>query len=166
LAKKLIRDQLGAGSFVIEGGLSLGAGRKTPESLVTPSGAVQVEGAFRGQAVIDFSRPLRGLTPRGFSLTGGKGVQEKLFGKPNFIFGGVSAEEFQAQRKEKEEQFARIQEVNRLQKEAQEKGEVILRGISASGQTQREFLLARGIALRGSSLNARALAGLQAKGLI
>jgi len=166
LAKKLIRDQLGAGSFVIEGGLSIGAGRKTPESLVTPSGAVQVEGAFRGQPVIDFSRPLRGLTPRGFSLTGGKGVQEKLFGKPNFIFGGVSVEEFQAQRKEKEEQFARIQEVNRLQKEAQEKGEVILRGISASGQTQREFLLARGIALRGSSLNARALAGLQAKGLI
>jgi len=127
LAKKLIQNQLGAGSFTT------------------------VEQKF---------------TPAGFSLTGGKPTQEKLFAKPNFIFGGVSEEVFLSQRREKAEEFARIQEVQRLQKERTEKGEVILAGISASGETQREFLLSRGIALRGSSLNARALARLQERGLI
>jgi len=127
LAKKLIRNQLGAGSFTT------------------------VEQKF---------------TPRGFSLTGGKPTQEKLFAKPNFIFGGVSEEVFLQQRREKLETLSRVQEVARQQKERQEKGEVLLAGISASGQTQREFLLGRGIALRGSALNARALAKLQEQGLI
>jgi len=127
LAKKVIKDQLGAGSFTT------------------------VEEVF---------------TPAGFSLTGGKPTQQKLFAKPNFIFGGVSKEEFFRQRKEKMEETSRIQEVNRLQAERTERGDVILRGISASGTTQREFLLSRGIALRGSELNARALARLQERGLI
>lgn len=127
LAKKLIRDQLGAGSFTT------------------------VEQFF---------------TPAGFSLTGGKPTQQKLFAKPNFIFGGVSEEVFLQQRKEKAEELVRIQEVQRLQAERTARGDVILRGISASGTTQREFLLARGIALRGSELNARALARLQERGLI
>lgn len=105
-----------------------------------------------------------GVTAERFGLV--KRTQEKLFAKPNFIFGGVSEKVFLQQRKEKAEEFARIQEVQRLQQERTEKGAVILRGISASGQTQREFLLGRGIALRGSNLNARALARLQERGLI
>jgi len=127
IAKKLIRNQLGAGSFT------------TVEQRFTPSGV---------------------------SLTGGKPTMEKLFAKPNFIFGGVTEEVFLQQRREKLEEASRIQEVSRLQRERSERGDVILRGISASGQTQREFLLSRGIALRGSALNARALAKLQERGLI
>jgi len=125
--------------------------KKVLESQVGAGSFVTVEQAF---------------TPAGFSLTGGKPTQQKLFAKPNFIFGGVSEQEFQTQRREKNEQLARISEVQRQQKERSEKGEVLLAGISASGSTQREFLMQRGIALRGSNLNARALARLQERGLI
>lgn len=106
------------------------------------------------------------FTPAGFSLTGGKPTQAKLFAKPNFIFGGVSEEVFLEQRREKAEEFARIQENARLQQERQRRGEVIEIGIAQSGETQREFLLSRGIKLTGSALNAKALARLQEKGLI
>ncbi len=106
------------------------------------------------------------FTPSGFSLTGGKPTQEKLFAKPNFIFGGVSEAEFLRQRAEKANEFARLQENKRLAEQQIETGRAISSMIVSTGLTQKEFLLTRGIALRGSALNERALAKLQARGLI
>ena len=106
------------------------------------------------------------FTPAGFSLTGGKPTQEKLFAKPNFIFGGVSEGEFLRKRAEKADEFARLQENKRLAEQQIETGRAISSMIVSTGLTQKEFLLTRGIALRGSALNERALAKLQARGLI
>jgi len=106
------------------------------------------------------------FTPSGFSLTGGKPTQEKLFAKPNFIFGGVSEGEFLRQRAEKADEFARLQENKRLAEQQIATGKAISSMIVSTGLTQKEFLLTRGIALRGSALNERALAKLQARGLI
>ena len=106
------------------------------------------------------------FTPAGFSLTGGKPTQEKLFAKPNFIFGGFSESEFLKQRAEKADEFARLQENKRLAEQQIATGRAISSMIVSTGLTQKEFLLTRGIALRGSALNERALAKLQARGLI
>lgn len=106
------------------------------------------------------------FTPAGFSLTGGKPTQQKLFAKPNFIFGGVSEAEFLAQRAEKADEFARLQENRRLAEQQIATGKAISSMIVSTGLTQKEFLLTKGIALRGSALNERALAKLQARGLI
>jgi len=106
------------------------------------------------------------FTPAGFSLTGGKPTQEKLFAKPNFIFGGISESEFLQQRAEKRNEIARLDENKRLAEQQIATGRAISSFIVTSGQTQKEFLLTRGIALRGSALNERALAKLQARGLI
>jgi len=106
------------------------------------------------------------FTPRGFSLTGGKPTQQKLFAKANFIFGGVSEKEFFRQRAEKELEFARIEENRRMAQEQIATGKAISSFIASTGQTQKQFLLSKGIALRGSALNERALAKLQARGLI
>lgn len=106
------------------------------------------------------------FTPSGFSLTGGKPTQEKLFAKPNFIFGGISESEFLRQRAEKADEFARLQENKRLAEQQIETGKAISSMIVSTGLTQKEFLLTRGIGLRGSALNERALAKLQARGLI
>ena len=106
------------------------------------------------------------FTPAGFSLTGGKPTQEKLFAKPNFIFGGVSEGEFLRKRAEKADEFARLQENKRIDEQQIETGRAISSMIVSTGLTQKEFLLTRGIALRGSALNERALAKLQARGLI
>jgi len=106
------------------------------------------------------------FTPSGFSLTGGKPTQEKLFAKPNFIFGGVSEGEFLRQRAEKADEFARLEENKRIAEQQIATGKAISSMIVSTGLTQKEFLLTRGIALRGSALNERALAKLQARGLI
>lgn len=106
------------------------------------------------------------FTPSGFSLTGGKPTQQKLFAKPNFIFGGVSEAEFLEQRAEKADERARLEENKRLAEQQIETGRAISSMIVSTGLTQKEFLLTRGIALRGSALNERALAKLQARGLI
>lgn len=106
------------------------------------------------------------FTPSGFSLTGGKPTQEKLFAKPNFIFGGVSESEFLKQRAEKANEFSRLQENKRIAEQQIATGKAISSMIVSTGLTQKEFLLTSGIALRGSALNERALAKLQARGLI
>jgi len=106
------------------------------------------------------------FTPSGFSLTGGKPTQEKLFAKPNFIFGGVSESEFLRQRAEKADEVNRLAENARIAEQQIATGRAISSMIVSTGQTQKEFLLTRGIALRGSALNERALAKLQARGLI
>lgn len=106
------------------------------------------------------------FTPAGFSLTGGKPTQEKLFAKPNFIFGGISEGEFLRQRAEKADEFARLEENRRLAEQQIATGKAISSMIVSTGLTQKEFLLTSGIALRGSALNERALAKLQARGLI
>jgi len=110
-----------------------------------------------------------------FTLVGGKVAEEaglvdrtqrKLFAKPNFIFGGVTEEEFLKRQSEVKEKFARIEvaETEAVQREAI--GQTILSQISVTGQSQTDFLLSRGIGLRGGDLNAKALARLRERGLI
>jgi len=95
-----------------------------------------------------------------------RSTQSKLFAKPNFIFGGVSEEVFLKQRAQKRDQFNRLKENRRKAEEETARGKVITAQLIETGQSQREFLLTRGIALRGGVLNERALGKLQARGLI
>jgi len=123
-----------------------------------PTG-VQVE--FGG---VDFSRIDRGLTPRGFSLGGSK--EAGLFGNPNFLLGGVSPEVFKQQRMDREEIFTKQAENKALNEQREATGRQIISTIAKSGMNQKQFLLNKGVALRGGDLNPRAIARLRERGLL
>jgi len=110
-----------------------------------------------------------------FTLVGGRVAEEaglvdrtqrKLFAKPNFIFGGVTEQEFLKRQGEIQEKFARIEVAEKETVQREQIGQQILSQISVTGQSQSDFLLSRGIGLRGGDLNAKALARLRERGLI
>lgn len=107
-----------------------------------------------------------GKTAERFGLVEKGKTQQKLFAKPNFVFGGISEQEFLKQRAEKRIEFNRLEENRRKSSEEQSLGKVISAEILSTGLSQQEFLLTKGIALRGSPLNERALGKLQFQGLI
>lgn len=100
-----------------------------------------------------------------------QGGQQKLNANPNFDLGlpsnATQAEINQAIRGRQEQQLIKMKiEQNKILATQQEKtGEQILQTIAKSGMNQKQFLLNKGIALRGGNLNARALAKLQAGGI-
>jgi len=89
-----------------------------------------------------------------------------LFGSPDFALGGVSQATFLQQQADKS-----IIDANRAANQARADanigiGNILIQEIESSGQSQKDFLLASGINLTGSDLNARALGRLQEQGLI
>ncbi len=89
-----------------------------------------------------------------------------LFGSTNFALGGVSVETFLKQQADRS-----IIDANRAAGQARADanlgiGNILIQEIESSGQSQKDFLLAAGINLQGSDLNARALGRLQEQGLL
>jgi hypothetical protein len=108
------------------------------------------------------------VTSVGGVTRGGNIIDPKtsLFGKANFALGGKTLEEFNRDQANKLLIDKKIEQNKVLQAQRETTGNQILSTIEKSGMNQKQFLLSAGIALRGSNLNAKAIAKLRERGLI
>ena len=110
----------------------------------------------------------RFVTSGGVRTASGFFIEEKggLFGKSNFSTGGKTIAEFEEQQRAKGAIRAKQQQNAILNQQRLETGEQIIQTISKSGLNQKQFLLSKGVALRGGDLNPKAIARLREAGLL
>lgn len=113
-----------------------------------------------GESNFQFSGGVR--TRSGFLID----TKGGLFGKSNFALGGKTQAQFIEQQRVKALQIAKrnVSQIRGATNQAI--GAIIQESSGTTTESQRAFLLAQGINLQGSALNAKALGRLQEQGLI
>jgi len=103
-----------------------------------------------------------GTTRGGFVIPDKRGLNLN----PDFVLGGKSLAEFNADQESKRAITLKQEQNRALATQREATGTQIISTIAKSGMNQKQFLLTQGIALRGGDLNPKAIAKLREKGLI
>jgi len=122
---------------------------RSPEELVI---AKRIE-ARRAERFVNIVTSFGGTTRGGFVIPDKRGVNLN----PDFVLGGKSLKEFNADQQERTRINLKIQENAMLNKQRRETGEQVLSTIKKSGLNQQQFFRERGINLNAGNLSALAL---------